>query len=85
MSEDDFDSVTRLGERIHEAIYGDSADLNHDDIISALANAIIFQMSLTCPACRKDIAAKIRRDLPAWVNHAGQLAASSKHPTGTCN
>jgi hypothetical protein len=87
MFEDDSDSVTQLGKKIYEAIYrdDDNADLNPDDILTALAHTIIFQMSLVCPACRKNIAAKIRRELPAWVNYAGQLAASSQHPTGACH
>jgi hypothetical protein len=48
--------------------------------MTALMNMVVFQMSLVCPICRKDIARKIKRDLPRMVIYASQIAASNEDP-----
>jgi hypothetical protein len=73
--ENETDPVKQIEQRIFEAIYTDDApdfEINH--VFSALMNMVVFQMAHVCPMCRKNIAARIRRDLPSMVNFAGQLA-----------
>jgi hypothetical protein len=51
-------------------------------IFSALRNAIAFQMSNLCPACRRDVAKKFKRDIPEMLKLAEGAAAAYARERG---
>jgi hypothetical protein len=73
--------VEEIERKILEAIHGAGTKYNFNHIMSALMNTVVFQMALVCPTCRKNIARKIKRDIPGMVIHAGQLAATARAET----
>ena len=77
---DEIDEIMEIGRRIFAAIRGEGTEYSFDQIMTALMNMVVFQMSLVCPICRKDIARKIKRDLPRMVIYASQIAASNEDP-----
>ena len=43
---------------------------------------ISFQMALVCSKCRRNIARKLRADLPAMVSHAQQMQHRAQQEFG---
>jgi hypothetical protein len=78
----DEDRVDQILERILEAIHQDQGSDSFDNILEALQDAIAFQMALTCPACRRKIARKLRADIPAMLTRAAQFAAEAQQEHG---
>lgn len=75
--------IERLRRKIIDLTVDDGAD--PDTIFSALQSAFVFWLSIVCRNCRRDIARKLRADIPAMLNNANQLAAADKTETPTCH
>jgi hypothetical protein len=77
MFTDDPPQVEEIERKIQAIFYPSDATLppyyEFGHIMSALMNCIIFQMAMVCPICRKNIARKIKRDLPTMVAYASRL------------
>jgi hypothetical protein len=72
----DPDNVDRIVGRILEATYGKQE--RWVDVMTAVKEIMIFQLSVICSDCRKLNHKKIRQHLPAWLNRANQMAG--EHP-----
>jgi hypothetical protein len=90
MFTDDPPQVEEIERKIRDIFYPSDAtkpayEFGH--IMSALMNCIIWQMSFVCPVCRKNIARKIKRDLPSMEMYAAKLYAISKSgkPPAECH
>jgi hypothetical protein len=76
----DEDRVDEILQRILKAIEPVQGPAEFNNIITALKDAISFQMALACPICRKRLASELSRDVPEILNRANQFG-----PGGTCN
>jgi hypothetical protein len=84
------EQVTDLCDKILEVTTQDDGGpvAEPDVVFSALQRAFMFWMARYCLACRKNIARKLRADIPAMVNSASQFAAEIAAKTGkgqTCH
>jgi hypothetical protein len=80
----DEDRVEQIFRRILEAIDPDQGPDGFDSILTALKDAISFQMAFACPICRKRLASKLRQDIPAMLVRADQISAGSGEKV-SCN
>ena len=74
----DEDRVEQIYGRIIEAIMPDQGHEAYFDILTALYDAISFQLACACPICRKRLASKLRQDIPAILVRADRLSAGTK-------
>jgi hypothetical protein len=70
------EKVWEILDRIGAILYpNDTAAYRDDQVLTALARLIIFEMStVSCPHCREKIADDLKRNIPAMLNEANQVA-----------
>jgi hypothetical protein len=83
MKNTDHEQLGRLEQKIIDLTIDDGAD--PDTIFTALQGAFVFWMSTVCLNCRRDVAKKLRANIPAMLNNANQVAAADKTETPTCH
>jgi hypothetical protein len=71
----DPEAYKHLSDQIYEVVK-DEDDV--DAVFSALVDQLTFHMSLGCPDCRKNIARKLKKEIPLMLAHANRMAA--KYP-----
>ena len=74
------DRIDELARKIVAGIINDD-ERDYDIIFAALTHVFAFWMSCVCRNCRRDVARKLKADIPAMLNSASQLAAAGKPPT----
>jgi hypothetical protein len=72
--QDDTYEVCALSEKISNVIINDGGH-TVTTALSALQDAFVHFMTRVCPDCRKNIAKKLKRDIPAMLEHANRVAA----------
>ena len=79
----DENRVNEILQRVVEALRPEQGtEGGFDHILTALEHAFVFQMALACPRCRKNIARKLRSDLPMMLNKASSLARAAQQAHG---
>jgi hypothetical protein len=68
--------VDRLCSRIQTAIEHESEDL--EDVFSALTAVFVYNLSLLCAQCRKDVARELKRRIPDMLARANREAAAAR-------
>jgi hypothetical protein len=71
MSNNEISELLGIEQKIFEACQEASG---YDVIFSALQNSITFQMSNLCPACRRNVAKELKRNIPAMLKQANEAA-----------
>jgi hypothetical protein len=69
--------VDALCTRIQTAIEADTEDL--EDVFTALTAVFVFNLSLLCSQCRKDVAHELKRRVPDMLARANREAATRAH------
>jgi hypothetical protein len=80
------DRVDALCARIQTAIENESEEL--EDVFTALTAVFVFNLSLLCPQCRKDVARELKRRVPDMLARANREAAARERDnerTITCH
>jgi uncharacterized protein YbaR (Trm112 family) len=73
----------RQRKRIFDAI--EEAEITDGDLIfEALKQQLVFRMAMVCPDCRRNIARKLKAEIPVMLASAAQFAASHGN-TPTCH
>ena len=78
----DEEKVEAIAQRILEAVKPYQGKEGFGSILAALEEMISFQMALVCSKCRRNIARKLRADLPAMVSHAQQIQHRAQQEFG---
>ena len=78
----DEEQVEAIVQCILEAVKPYQGKEGFGSILAALEEAITFQMALVCSKCRRNIARKLRADLPAMLSHAGQMQRKAQQEFG---
>jgi hypothetical protein len=79
----DEDKVEEILHCIINAIMPHQGLENFASILTALQDAISFQIGFACPVCRKRLARTLRHNVPEILHRANQFAAAS--PPAKCN
>jgi hypothetical protein len=75
--------VAEIRHRVLEALgseFGEQDGMKH--VLQALEDALVFHMALICPGCRKQVANKLRADIPRMLALAGNMAATVQQRFG---
>jgi hypothetical protein len=67
--------VEEIGRKIINVVYADDVRYSFDDIMNALIEVVIFQMSLVCFDCRNHIVNQIKHLLPTMAHTASEAAS----------
>jgi hypothetical protein len=81
---DDADEVCALSEELCKIITSDGGH-TVPTALSALQDAFVHFMTLVCPDCRKNIARKLKRDVPEMLEHANRVAAKRGPSSHQCH
>jgi hypothetical protein len=77
----DREAILNLSEKIFEVV----KDEDHETILSALLDQIVFRMSVVCPNCRKNIARELKRAIPGMVAEATRVAVEYEDLPASCH
>ena len=80
----DIEKLCQLEQKINDVIH-DADVRDYDVIFSALRDVFTFWMSTVCSECRRDVARKLKADIPAMLNRASQFAAETKDDPPACH
>jgi hypothetical protein len=70
------DQIEALSRKIATVTIDAGAD--GDVVFSALQHVFTFWMSRVCPACRRNVARKLKSDVPAMLNRANYAQQSCR-------
>lgn len=69
--------VEEIERKLYEVLKAVRSQDNYSDILEALINRLTFEISLSCPQCRKNLAKQLRKRVPQMLEDANCIAASS--------